>query len=101
MNILKNQGKQVEEALALLGKNKEQISNTLRSMGIKGRRFGSNKCPVAHYFQEVLHKELSVSTDTLIIYGFFKWDVFILPKEVQDWIVDFDTLKLPEFLDVD
>jgi hypothetical protein len=57
----------IEQDLQLLGTTVEEVANTLRSLGIKGHRYGSASCPIFRYLHDKQgHTEVAgVDTFTL------------------------------------
>jgi hypothetical protein len=58
----------IREDLKALGDDENKVANTLRSLGIKGERFGAHSCPIFNYLKRQGHTNvIGVDEDGVII----------------------------------
>ncbi len=89
--------RQIRKSLKSLGKNKDEVANTLKTLGIKGNTSQPYSCPIARYlnqaFQLTGYDHTAWATGTRA--GFMGTEVKV-PHAVGDFIHAFDEHQYPE-----
>lgn len=84
---------EIEDALALLGRNRRQVAINLRKCGITGHTEDGGRCPIANYLRRTLHAQ-QVEVDYTYIY--VDGITFTLPPHIDAFVTAFDKGDYPD-----
>ena len=90
-----------EQAIRAWGDTPEQVTEVLRSKGIKGYRMSAGRCPIANYLKSCGFPQVTVATSAKryrdVSPESQSEESISLPPGVRSWVMDFDDGKYPEF----
>jgi hypothetical protein len=86
----------LEDALAALPTEADEIARVFTELGITGRRGKTCSCPVAEYLKAETGREVEVAMDVVYSTGAPK---VVLPHHVVRFIRSFDHGRYPQLID--
>jgi hypothetical protein len=87
------------EKLKALGNNSDEVAESLRKEGIKGKKQSKTCCPIINY----LHRDMKYKGLTSPVTGVITWDDPqtldpLCPETIHSFMVNFDSGMYPDLI---